>query len=129
MTIKRPMKGAAVDDLSQIQVPCFMSPKIDGFRCVLGKQPLTSRLAPFRNPYLNRELSGLLPEPLLDGELVVGDKRGHGVLQRTSSGLTNGEGKPDFTYWVFDTPQLGYGFEDPYVYIVDPAELSATECN
>lgn len=112
MTIRRPMKGVAVDDLSQIQVPCLMSPKIDGFRCLLGKQPLTSRLAPFRNPYLNRELSGLLPEPLLDGELVVGDKRGHGVLQRTSSGLTNGAGEPDFTFWVFDTPQLGYGFED-----------------
>lgn len=112
MTIKRPMKGVAVDDLSQIQVPCLMSPKVDGFRCVLGSQPLTSRLSPFRNPYLNRELSGLLPEPLLDGELVVGDKRGEGVLQRTSSGLTNGSGKPDFTFWVFDTPQVGYGFED-----------------
>lgn len=110
MIIKRPMKGEAVDDLSQIQFPCYMSPKVDGFRCILGERPLTSRLAPFRNPYLNRELSGLLPEPLLDGELVVGDKRGHGVLQRTSSGLTNGAGKPDFTFWVFDTPQLGLEF-------------------
>lgn len=110
--IKRPMKGVAVDDLSQIQLPCFASPKIDGFRCVLGPQPLTSRLGPYRNPFLNRELKGLLREPLLDGELVVGRKRGKGVLQRTSSGLTNGEGKPDFTLWVFDTPQVGYGFSD-----------------
>jgi DNA ligase-1 len=110
--IKRPMKGVAVDDLSQVQLPCLASPKIDGFRCVLGKQPLTSRLAPYRNPFLNRELRNLLPEPLLDGEIVVGDKRGKGVLQRTSSGLTNGSGEPDFTLWVFDTPQLGYGFRD-----------------
>lgn len=108
--IKRPMKGVAVDDLSQIRVPCFMSPKIDGFRCILGSQPLTSRLAPFRNPHLNRELSGLLRESLLDGELVVGNKRGEGVLQRTSSGLTNSAGEPDFTFWVFDTPQLGLEF-------------------
>lgn len=110
--IKRPMKGVAVDDLSQVQLPCFASPKIDGFRCVLGRQPLTSRLGPYRNPFLNRQLGGLLPEPLLDGELVVGDKRGKGVLARTSSGLTNGSGEPDFTFWVFDTPQLGYGFTD-----------------
>lgn len=110
--IKRPMKGVALDDLSQVQLPCYASPKIDGFRCVLGKQPLTSRLGPYRNPFLNRELRGLLPEPLLDGELVVGPKNAKGVLQRTSSGLTNSRGEPDFTFWVFDTPQLGYGFRD-----------------
>lgn len=110
--IKRPIKGVAVDDLSEIQLPCYGSPKIDGFRCILGEQPLTSRLAPFRNPYLNSEFKGLVKEPLLDGELVVGDKRGKGVLQRTSSGVTNGQGRPDFTLWVFDTPQLGYGYRD-----------------
>lgn len=112
--IKRPIKGVAVDDLSQIQLPCFASPKVDGFRCVLGDRPLTSRLGPYRNPYLNKQLAGLLPGPLLDGELVVGDKRGKNVLARTSSGLTNGKGKPDFTLWVFDTPQLGYHFSDRY---------------
>lgn len=110
--IKRPMKGVAVDDLSLIQLPCYASPKIDGFRCILGRQPLTSRLGPYRNPFLNRELKGLLREPLLDGELVVDAKRGEGVLQRTSSGLTNGKGEPDFTLWCFDTPQVGYGFRD-----------------
>lgn len=110
--IKRPIKGVAVDDLSDIRLPCYGSPKIDGFRCILGPQPLTSRLGPYRNPYLNRELKGLLREPLLDGELTVGGKRGKGVLQRTSSGLTNGQGEPDFTLWVFDTPQFGYGFRD-----------------
>lgn len=110
--IKRPMKGVALDDLSQVQLPCYASAKIDGFRCVLGKQPLTSRLGPYRNPFLNRELGGLLPEPLLDGELVVGSKNAKGVLQRTSSGLTNSRGEPDFTLWVFDTPQVGYGFTD-----------------
>src|SRR5688572_22412250 len=108
--IKKPIKGVAVDDLSQIQLPCFAFPKIDGFRCLLGKRPLTSRLGPYRNPFLNRELRDLLSEPLLDGELVVGKRRGKGVLQRTSSGLTNGEGEPDFTLWCFDTPQLGYGY-------------------
>jgi DNA ligase-1 len=112
--IKRPMKGVALDDLSQVQLPCYGSPKIDGFRCLVGRQPLTSRLGPYRNPFVRSELSGLFEDahPLLDGELVVGEKRGPGVLQRTSSGVTNGQGKPDFTLWVFDTPQAGYGFRD-----------------
>lgn len=113
--IKRPMKGVALDDLSQVQLPCYASPKIDGFRCVLGATPLTSRLEPFRNPFVVRQLSGMLREPLLDGELVVGDRKGPGVLQRTSSGVTNGAGEPDFTLWVFDTPQFGYGFRDRLV--------------
>jgi DNA ligase 1 len=112
--IKRPMKGVALDELSQVQLPCYGSPKIDGFRCLVGRQPLTSRLSPFRNPFVRSELSGLFKDvhPLVDGELVVGDRRGPGVLQRTSSGVTNGQGKPDFTLWVFDTPQLGYGFRE-----------------
>ena len=103
--IKRPIKGVAVDDLSQIRLPCIVFPKIDGFRCVLGQQPLTSRLGPFPNAHFNRELTGLLPAgATLDSEVVVGTKRGKGVLGRTSSGLTSVSGKPDFRLWCFDSP-------------------------
>ncbi len=110
--IKRPMKGEQIEDLSRIIFPIYASRKLDGFRCILGNQALSSRLAPFRNPFVQSELRGLLLEPLLDGEIVVGKRRGKGVLQRTSSGLTNSAGQPDFTLWAFDTPQVGYGFHD-----------------
>jgi DNA ligase-1 len=112
--IKRPMKGEQIEeeDFHRIVFPVYGSRKLDGFRCILGPQALSSRLAPFRNPFVQTELKGLLREPLLDGEIVVGSRRGKGVLQRTSSGLTNGAGQPDFTMWVFDTPQVGYGFRD-----------------
>lgn len=109
--IKRPIKGVQVDDLSQVKLPCFASPKIDGFRLILGAKPFTSRLGPYRNPFINSELTGLLPKGLLDGEVVVGRKRGKGVLQRTSSGVTNGNGQPDFTVWIFDAPLVDGGFE------------------
>lgn len=111
---KRPMKGEQIEeaDFHRIVFPVLASRKLDGFRCILGKQALSSRLAPFRNPFVQSELRGLLKEPLLDGEIVVGKRRGKGVLQRTSSGLTNGSGQPDFTMWAFDTPQIGYGFRD-----------------
>lgn len=113
--IKRLMKGAAIDDLSQVQFPVYAGPKVDGFRCWLGDRPLTSRMGPYRNPFVNSELSGLLSgDQPLDGELVVGDKRGTNVLSRTSSGLTNGKGKPDITLWVFDAPDLVTPYEDRY---------------
>ncbi len=108
----RPMKGVAVEDLSQVVFPVYASSKIDGFRCILGKRPLTSRLSPFPNRHFDRELKGLLKEPLLDSEVVVGNKRGKGVLGRTSSGLTSEDGEPDFTLWCFDTPQVGYHYTD-----------------
>lgn len=101
--IKRPMKGAAVEDISDIRLPVFASPKIDGFRCVLDQTPKTSRLSPFPNLHLQDSLKGIVPlGEILDGEIVVGKRRGPGVLQRTSSGLTSVLGEPDFKLWVFD---------------------------
>lgn len=110
--MKRPMKGDQIEDLSKVRLPVYAFPKIDGFRCVLSHRPLTSRLSPFPNVHFDRELSKLLREPLLDSEAVVGSRRGEGVLGRTSSGLTSKDGEPDFHLWCFDTPQLGYRFED-----------------
>jgi DNA ligase-1 len=110
--IKRPMKGAAVDDLSQVRFPIMASPKIDGFRCILEKHPLTSRLSPFPNVHFHESLTRVLElGAMLDGEVVVGDRKGKGVLQRTSSGLTSQSGKPDFRLWVFDCPMPNANFE------------------
>src|SRR5690606_25658333 len=99
------------DQFNRLIFPLYASPKIDGFRCVLGQHPLTSRLSRFPNEFFHRNLSKILPrDTILDGEVVVGQRRGKGVLGRTSSGLTSSAGEPDFTLWVFDTFQRGYGF-------------------
>lgn len=118
--IKRPMKGVALeeDQFDQLTFPLYGSPKIDGFRCVLGEHPLTSRLSRFPNEFFHRNLSGVLPcSAILDSEVVVGRRRGPGVLSRTSSGLTSVEGEPDFTLWVFDRPGLSDrpGWYDRYL--------------
>jgi len=116
LPIKKPMKGEQVDDFSQLRFPLIASPKIDGFRCVLGQQPYTSRLSPFPNEYFKDELKGVLPDGcFLDAEAVVGDRRGEGVLQKTSSGLTSRDGQPDFTLWVFDRPGFVGGWHDRYM--------------
>lgn len=109
------MKGAAVEDLTVIRFPCYAFPKIDGFRCILDGHPKTSRLSPFPNQYFHHRLSGVIaPGRILDGEVVVGKRRGKGVLQRTSSGLTSQSGKPDFKLWVFDAPHVPAEFELRY---------------
>lgn len=101
--IRRPMKGEQVDDFSKLNFPVIGFPKIDGFRCILQDKPLTSRLSPFPNRHFMKEASGLLQgRMMLDGEVVVGSRKEQGVLQRTSSGLTSVEGKPDWNLWVFD---------------------------
>jgi len=108
------MKGAQVeiDQFHLLRMPLYAFPKIDGFRAVLSHRPLTSRLSPFPNVHFDRELSKIFKEPLLDSEAVVGSRRGEGVLGRTSRGLTSKDGEPDFHLWCFDTPQLGYRYED-----------------
>lgn len=108
--MKRPMKGSQVLDLSKVTFPKLASPKIDGFRCIVSDIARTSRMGRFRNEHLHETFSGLLPKNVtLDGEIVVGKRRGEGVLNRTSSGVTSGAGKPDFTLWVFDAPRKGAG--------------------
>jgi len=107
--IKRPMKGPQATDLTIIKFPVIAFPKIDGFRCILGTEPMTSRLSPFPNKHFMKEASGLLDcGALLDGEIVCGSKKKKGVLGRTSSGLTTREGEPDWTLWVFDAPSVGF---------------------
>lgn len=111
--MKRVMKGPQVEDFEIITFPKLGSPKIDGFRCVLSDIARTSRMREFPNHYVHKTLKGLLPRNVyLDGELVVGKRRGQGVLQRTSSGLTSQAGEPDWRLWVFDAPRPGLGFED-----------------
>lgn len=103
--MKRPIKGVALtaEEFDQIRYPILGFPKLDGFRCILGEHPKTSRLARFPNEHFHNTMQSLLPPGhMLDSEVVVGRKKGKGVLQRTSSGLTSQAGTPDFTLWVFD---------------------------
>lgn len=106
--IKRPMKGEAIEDLSKVRFPVLGSPKIDGFRCIVGAEAYTSRLGKFPNRRVSRDLRGRLTDDApLDGEIVVGKRRGPGVLSRTSSGVTSQDGNPDWRLWVFDAPRVG----------------------
>jgi len=115
--------------------PVWVSPKYDGMRATIqGGQVLSSTLKPIPNKYIQQTLgswSDLLDG--LDGELVVGRPDAPACRQRTMSGVRSIEGKPDFTFYVFDT-MADWVKRKPYAtrkYVVQSAinELHKDGCN
>ncbi len=100
----RPEKGESLDLLTY---PLIASGKYDGTRCVNHDgRPYSRSLKPIPN----RHITDLLTDQRLmnlDGELMTG---GHGQPFDTGP-IMRREGKPDFTYYVFDdftNPLLAY---------------------
>lgn len=100
-TLKRPMKPySKTPPLDQLSYPLYASIKLDGIRCYIEDGVAMSNAnKPLPNLYLQawakkyaRVLEGL------DGELKVQQKDFNGV----QSGIMTVEGKPDFTFNVFD---------------------------
>lgn len=83
----------------------LMSPKIDGIRChieeVNGIKVAMSRA---NKPIPNRHFQECIQDfPVgLDGELTVGEPFAPDVFRKTTSALMSQDGKPDFTFNVFD---------------------------
>jgi len=97
----KPMLAATVTERAKLRFPLMASPKLDGIRCVvLDGKVLSKSLKPIRNKYIQEKLCGL---PNLDGELIVGSAVGEGVINRTIRGVMSADGRPEFTYHVFDT--------------------------
>jgi hypothetical protein len=97
--ITKPMKAPNDDQSIQslfYQLPCFVSPKIDAFRCVkeTGVGAVTSSMKPQPNLHVRKMLSGL-PSGL-DGEL--GDTN----FRTTMSTIKRSWGSPDFRWYLFD---------------------------
>lgn len=105
-------KIASVEQLRKLKYPLLASPKLDGIRCLIHPErgPVTRKLLAIPNAHVRKVLTrnNLL---YLDGELVVGDVTDKLVYVNTVSGVMSVEGKPDFTFYVFDNfrhPERGY---------------------
>lgn len=100
----RPEKGQTLETLSY---PLLASHKIDGIRClIIDGKAMSRSLKPIPNRHVQRML-GHAALNGLDGELMVGDS-----FQAVTSGIMSHDGKPDFTFHVFDDftdPRLRYG--------------------
>lgn len=110
--MKRPMLSATATAETQFKLPLMVSPKLDGFRCVVKDGvALSKNMKPIRNRYIQKCL-GMKKFNGLDGELIVGSPTEGNVIGRTSSGVTSIEGKPDFHFHVFD--DFTHLYTDPF---------------
>lgn len=125
MTLVKPMKSGDLNGLlHNVKLPCWASPKLDGYRATVqpfdpddtgvATRPtvLSNTLKPIRNQFVQAVLQDtrLLG---LDGELIVGDPADD-PFNRTSSGVTSMAGEPDFKLYVFDNCTAQGGFTDRY---------------
>jgi DNA ligase-1 len=99
MKIKRPMKGEEVDE-SKLRFPLYVSPKLDGFRCLkLDGKALSSSFKVIRNVYTRNFIEEVFPDNL-DGELMLADSKA--TFNQISSAFSSFEGEPDFMFHAFD---------------------------
>jgi len=100
----RPLLAATITDIYSLHYPLLASPKLDGIRCLLYDGRGWSRngkLIP--NHFVQlclAELSSSLP---LDGELIVDSLTAKDCFRATTKGVMTTEGRPFFTYNVFDS--------------------------
>lgn len=95
----KPMLAVAAEE---IPLPGYVSYKLDGIRCpIVDGIALSRTLKPIPNEHISEVLSEHALNGL-DGELIVGAPNLPNVFQTTSSGVMSRQGRPNFTFWVFD---------------------------
>lgn len=103
----KPMQAASVEDLSKLQYPLIVSPKLDGIRCIIRDDgiPLTRSLKPIPNRWIKKVLSAPSAQRLLaglDGEIIVGPPTSDTVFNTTTSAVMSQDGEPSFYFYAFD---------------------------
>ena len=129
----RPMLASRLKHFDRLRFPLYASPKLDGVRCLIKDGVAVSRtLKPIPNRWIQSKLSSFPEFEGFDGELVVGDPTTEGVMQRTTSGVMSFEGKPNFTYFIFDLWNSAEPFEQRFLalhsYIPEIVILNQTLC-
>lgn len=82
--------------------PLYGSFKYDGVRGSIQEQAFYMRsLKPVVNRYIQSQLDGW-DLPRFDGELIIGKPNETATFRRTTSGVRDHGGEPDFKFYVFD---------------------------
>jgi DNA ligase-1 len=111
---------------SKVKYPCYIQPKLDGYRCIYSKGALLSRqhkeytIVKTHHQELVNELGKLPQEFIYDGELYIHDDKDVtfetlGVLRKqknmTTEDLTN---LRKISYYIYDIVDNIMSFEDRY---------------
>lgn len=95
----KPMLASPVD-WDKVAWPKYISPKLDGIRCIVKDGVALSRsLKPIQNQHIQNCISHLHG---LDGELIVDSPTAKDVYRVSNSGIMSRDGEPNFRFYVFD---------------------------
>lgn len=108
MKITKPMLAVALEDVTQLQFPVLVTPKLDGIRCLkIDGKAVSRTLKPIPNHFIRTWIEANCPDGF-DGEIMSLGRDFNGV----QSIVMTEEGEPDFHYWVFD--YVKDGLDKPY---------------
>jgi len=106
----RPLLAASLTDFNQPCYPAYLSPKLDGIRCLWRHETgrvVARSLRPIANQHIVATLRSLLSQyastTSLDGELIVGSTVSPDSRRITQSAVNSREGQPVFSFHVFDS--------------------------
>jgi len=110
MSITKPMLAASLESIDSIKFPVYVTPKLDGIRCLKVDGSIVSRtFKPIRNAEMAAAIKDLIPDGS-DGELMTG-----GTFQNTTSMVMSADkhigNDAAFFYWfdyVLDDPKKPY---------------------
>lgn len=95
--ITRPLLAATLEDINAISFPILVTPKLDGIRVLkVDGKAVTRKFKPIPNTHIRELLEKHLPDGV-DGEIMI-----DGTFNDIQSKVMSFEGKPDFTFYVFD---------------------------
>lgn len=111
MTITKPILAADLKgQWDKLVYPVYGSAKLDGIRSlkITGRGVVSRTFKPIANKYIRETLDAILPVQS-DGEIISGIN-----FQETTHAVMSFDGKPDFTYYMFDLVVEGLECE-PYL--------------
>ncbi len=119
----KPMLAGTVQFVSELQLPMWASPKLDGIRAVIIDGVVMSRnLKPIPNKHVQK-LFGKQKFNGLDGELLLHGVDMKDVFRHTSSAVMSVDGEPEVWFHVFDTFLHGGGKYSERLDVVDRLTL------
>ena len=127
MPITKPMLAASLENFDSVKFPVYVTPKLDGIRCLKIDGNIVSRtFKPIRNAELAAAVKDLLPDGS-DGELIMG-----GTFQNTTSMVMSADkmigNEKAYFYWfdyLVEDPKKSYleRMEDMKKFVEDHPEI------
>ena len=124
--IVSPMLASALPSIDKVKYPVLCTPKLDGIRClIINGQAVSRKFKPIPNKYIRKKLKGL-PDNL-DGELITYTNGIRDNFNIVSSKVMSEDGKPEFTYEVFD--YVKNNLNKPYIDRMFDLNILAVDIN